>query len=90
MEVSAMGTNKVSLTYLPPFKLEMHPADTYRFRAQNQPSYNSSFFEKKIYFKPGYKSYRTYPESLKTLEDGSLSYGSGFTNDLYLSALVGY
>ncbi len=90
MEVSAMGTNKVSLTYLPPFKLEMHPADTYRFRAQNQPAYNSSFLEKKIYFKPGYKSYRTYPESLKTLEDGSLSYGSGFTSDLYLSALVGY
>ncbi len=90
MEVNALETKKTSLTYLPPFRLGMNPADTYKFSAQNQPSYNPSFLEKKIYFKPGYKSYRTYPDSLKTLEDGSLSYGSEFDADLYLSALVGY
>lgn len=90
MEVSPLEQKKVSLTYLPPFSLDMHPADTYRFRAQNQPSYNPSFLEKKIYFKPGYKSYSSFPDTLKTLADGSLAYASEFDADLYLSALVGY
>ncbi len=89
MEVSPLETEKVSITYELPFKLEMHPADTYRFTSQNQPSYNPSYLEKKIYFKPGYKSYKHFPDTFKQTEDGSLFYGAPFSEDVYLSALVG-
>ncbi len=89
MEVSPLDTEKVSITYELPFQLKMYPADTYRFTAQNQPSYNPSFLEKKIYFKPGYKSYKHFPETFKQTQDGSLFYGAPFSEDVYLSALVG-
>lgn len=89
MEVSPLETEKVSITYELPFKLEMYPADTYRFTAQNQPSYNPAYLEKKIYFKPGYKSYKHFPDTFKQTDDGSLFYGAPFSEDLYLSALVG-
>jgi hypothetical protein len=89
MKVSPLSKEKVSITYTLPAKLSMHPADTYKFFAQNQPSFNPSFLEKKIYFKPGLQSYRHYPDSFKKEEDGSLFYTSGFEEDLYLSALVG-
>ncbi len=89
MEVSPLETEKVSITYELPYKLEMYPADTYRFTAQNQPSYKPAYLEKKIYFKPGYKSYKHYPDTFKQSDDGSLIYGATFSEDVYLSALVG-
>jgi len=89
MSVKPLSTEKVSITYELPVRLKLHPADTYRFHSQNQPSYKASFLEKKIYFKPGLQSYSKFPDSFKKTDDGSLIYSSEFDSDLYLSALVG-
>jgi hypothetical protein len=90
MKVAPSTSEKVTISYTLPEKLSMHPADTYRFYAQNQPSFKAGYLEKKVYFKPGLQSYSLYPESFKLAEDGTLFYGSEFDEDLYLSALVGY
>lgn len=88
MDIMPTTTEKITLTYELPDHLNISPADTYKFFAQSQPAFRHSYLEKRVYFKPGLKSQKEHPSSLKKEEDGSLYYAGGFDSNLYLSTLV--
>jgi len=85
------GTEKkVTLRYQLPNSLSMYPADTYRLTIQRQPGLTVSNLIKKVIFKPGFRSYASYPkEDFKANDYGTLYYEGKLEKDLYLSAVVG-
>ncbi|MBU0668141.1 DUF4012 domain-containing protein [Patescibacteria group bacterium] len=89
MTTDAGKEKSVALSYILPFRLSLLPADAYKLQIQKQPAINESYFEKKVFFKPGLQSYREYPDAFAKTEDGSLQYAGLLGGDLYLSTLVG-
>lgn len=89
MNTKAGTENTMSVTYKLPYKLELLPADAYKLHVQTAPAIRSSYFEKKVFFKPGLKSYREYPGGFAKDESGYLEYAGVLAGDLYLSTLVG-
>lgn len=89
MDVRPASQQKIAISYFLPFKLNTVPADSYKFFSQTQPSINAGRLEKKIFLKPGLVSYRQYPDTLKEAPDGTLIYESSFTDDFYISTLIG-
>lgn len=89
METIAGKAESVSVTYTLPYKLNLLPADTYRFYAEKQAAIHPATFEKKVFMKPGLQSYREYPASFTKNDQGSVEYTGILTADLYLSTLVG-
>lgn len=89
MDVKPGEEGKVTISYELPESLTMYPADTYKFFSQTQPAIRGEQLEKNIYVKPGLQILRQFPEALKKNEEGKLSYAAPFTQDIYLSALIG-
>lgn len=89
LSVKPAEEKMVTLTYQLPEKLQMYPAATYKFFAQNQPGFRPSHLEKKLFIKPGLQSYRYYQAAFVKTEKNYLQYGGSFDQELYLSALVG-
>lgn len=89
MDTKAGTEEAVSVTYVLPYKLKLLPADTYKFYAENQSGINDTYFEKKVFLKPGLTTYRQYPEAFTVNEKGQVEYAGILGSDLYLSTLVG-
>jgi len=89
MDVAAGTEKEVTITYQLPQNLQLYPVDTYKLYIQRQPSIYASTFLKQVFFKPGLRGYKQYPDSFRQLGNGTLYYADSLDRDLYLSAVVG-
>jgi hypothetical protein len=89
MDVAPDTAKEATISYQLPQNLELIPVDTYRFYAQYQPGINPSYFTKQVFFKPGLKSYKEYPQQFLKYDSGNLYYEGRLVSDVNLSAVVG-
>lgn len=84
------GTEQsVAISYELPFKFGFYPTDSYKLFIQNQPGFNASRIDKKVYYSPGLTSYRQHPASFQKSENEYLFFAGTLEKDMYLSALIG-
>ena len=90
MEINAGETEKITIKYRLPFKLDfLDPADTYKIFVEKQPGSIGSIFTKTVETDEEIFNLGLYPEEARINIDDVLVYNTNLVFDRYFSAIFG-